>query len=146
MKKVLLLSFLIISVFFSIPAKAQYRMVSGVNDNQFDKNKETFIVLRGYYGTSMAKATIDLSLTAPEIITATVTWHVSPPPVTPDTTTCQFVFAVNKTVIDKIKVVVVIDQMDRAGGSNKTEINRIDVSVDPNQEKILVDLNAEKKL
>ncbi len=148
MKKILPLFFLLISVSICMLANAQHQSAQNLNEKQplgkehaGSKSKEALIILQGYYGTGMAHATFNLSTDAPRAITALVTWHVSATPLTPDTAACEFSFTIDKTIIDRIIVIVRREQMKIDGSVELTEINRIDVAVNKEQEKILINLN-----
>lgn len=148
MRKILPLFFLLISVSVCMLANAQHQSVPNSNEKQSlgkeyagSKNKEVLVILQGYYGTGMAHATFNLSKDTPRVITALVTWHVSAPPLTPDTAACEFNFIIDKTIIDRIIVIVRREQMKIDGSVELTEINRIDVSVNKEQEEILINLN-----
>jgi hypothetical protein len=70
-----------------------------------DFDREALLILGGWYGTGMARATLELS-SKDDVVTAAITWRVRPPPVTPDTAIYRFAFRVDKTRIAKVRVIV----------------------------------------
>jgi len=70
-----------------------------------DFDREALFILGGWYGTGMAKASLELSSKG-DVVTAAITWRVRPPPVTPDTAIYRFAFRVDKTRIARVRVTV----------------------------------------
>jgi hypothetical protein len=66
--------------------------------------EETVVVVQDWYGTGMAKASLRLSLASKDRLDASVVWKVPPPPVTPDTATCRFAFAVRNRTVREVAV------------------------------------------
>lgn len=64
--------------------------------------EEALFVLGEYYGTGMAKARLDLTTPALDVVEATIVWKVPPPPVTPDTAVFRCAFVVNKAVVKRV--------------------------------------------
>jgi hypothetical protein len=149
MKRALLLaSSLLLSIPACMSTDKDQRIASARNEGQpsekglvENKNEEFLVNLHGHYGTGMAHATLDVSTSTPRTVTATVTWHVSPPPCTPDTAVCSFNFAIDPTAVDTIVVIVISDQMDKQGGSERTQINTIIVPVTSDQKQVSINLN-----
>ena len=72
---------------------------------RFDWSDEVLVLTMDWYGTGMAKPRLVLSGPTDGLLTSTIRWDVPPPPVTPDTATCRFAFAVRRTEVTRIKVV-----------------------------------------
>ena len=67
--------------------------------------EESLVVVQDWYGTGMAKASLQLSLASKDRLDAAVVWKVPPPPVTPDTAVCRFAFVVRRPVVRQVSVV-----------------------------------------
>ena len=70
-----------------------------------DFGREALFILGGFYGTGMARASLDLGFDG-RVVTAAVTWRVPPPPVTPDTGTYRYAFTVDKTRAAQVRITV----------------------------------------
>lgn len=66
--------------------------------------EESLVVVQDWYGTGMAKASLDLTPLPPDAVRAAIRWSVPPPPVTPDTATCRFAFTVLKHRVQRVEV------------------------------------------
>jgi hypothetical protein len=86
----------------NVPRTAFLRAISNAN---IDFTRETLFILGGFYGTGMARASLDLGFDG-GVVTAAVTWRVPPPPVTPDTATYRFAFTVDKARAAQVRVTV----------------------------------------
>jgi hypothetical protein len=63
-------------------------------------DRESLVILEEYYGTGMAKARLELGVTKPGVVDASIVWTVPPPPVTPDTAVLHFAFVVNRAAVE----------------------------------------------
>jgi len=70
-----------------------------------DFTREALFILGGFYGTGMARASLDLGFDG-RVVTAAVTWHVPQRPVTPDTATYRFAFTVDKAQVSQVRITV----------------------------------------
>ena len=76
-----------------------------IDDARIDFAREALFILGGFYGTGMARASLDLSADG-SVLTAAIRWRVPPPPVTPDTATYRFAFTVDKARISQVRITV----------------------------------------
>lgn len=72
---------------------------------RFSWSDEVLVIAMDWYGTGMAKPRLVFSGPADGLLTASIHWDVPPPPVTPDTASCRFAFAVKRSAVTRIKVV-----------------------------------------
>lgn len=65
---------------------------------------EALAVIAEWYGTGMATARLELTTNESGVLEASIVWKVPPPPLTPDTAVYRGAFAVNKSVVNMIRV------------------------------------------
>ena len=70
-----------------------------------DFSREALFILRGYYRTGMARASLDLRDEG-RVVNAAVAWRVPKPPLTPDTATYRYAFTVDKARASHVRVTV----------------------------------------
>ena len=68
-----------------------------------DWTEQSLVIVQDWYGTGMAKASLELE-SAADLVRASIEWKVPPPPVTPDTAVCRFAFTVMKRRVSKVEV------------------------------------------
>jgi hypothetical protein len=69
-----------------------------------DLSKEVLVIAQDWYGTGMAKPGLAFTRAADGGLVATISWKVPPPPLTPDTASCTFAFAVKRSAVKRITV------------------------------------------
>jgi hypothetical protein len=99
--------------------KRKADFVRAIEAANIDFSREALFILGGFYGTGMAKASLDLSADGP-VVTAAIRWRVPPPPVTPDTATYRFAFTVDKAQVSQVRITV--DGREKAVLSTDPEV------------------------
>jgi len=79
--------------------------VRAIEKAGIDFARDALFILGGFYGTGMAKASLELSVEG-RVLHAAVTWRVPPPPVTPDTATYRFAFTAEKARVSHVRITV----------------------------------------
>lgn len=92
------------------PRERQRRVQAGLEELDRilpDFDKEALVLIQEFYGgTGMAKASLDATEREGGVLAASISIRIPPPPVTPDTATFRFAFAVSKADIKTVELTV----------------------------------------
>jgi hypothetical protein len=82
----------------------RHAFLSSLKRARVNFSEEVLAIVQDWYGTGMATPRLGLTHSSDDVITATIHWKVPPPPVTPDTASCTFAFAVKRSAVKRITV------------------------------------------
>lgn len=88
----------------SIVEQRKARFLRSLERTHLNWSEEVLVIAQDWYGTGMAKPVLAFSGPSERVLIATIQWQVPPPPLTPDTASCRFAFAVRRSAVTVIKV------------------------------------------